>query len=247
MKKYGLIGYPLEHSFSRNFFNRRFASEQLDAEYVNFEIEDIYELKDIVLKNPSLCGLNVTIPHKTQVIPLLHEIDMEASLIGAVNVIKLTRGRFGRPKLKGFNTDFTGFSKSVKPLLDKTHRKALILGTGGASKAVFHALKQLNIKPLYVSRNMHEYGITYDKITPRTMEQFTVIVNTTPLGMFPHTERFPDIPYHLLTPAHILYDLIYNPEETLFLKKGRRYGAVVKNGMEMLILQAHESWTIWNM
>jgi shikimate dehydrogenase len=247
MKKYGLIGHSLEHSFSKDFFNRKFASEHIDAEYMNFEIEDIGELKNILHENPLLCGLNVTLPYKTQVIPLLNEVDRDARLIGAVNVIKFMRGRFGKLKLKGFNTDVTGFGKSIKPLLNETHRKALILGTGGASKAIYHALKQLNITPMYVSRKPHDAGITYDRITPQIFEQFTVIVNATPLGMFPHMERFPDIPYNLLTPNHILYDLIYNPGETLFLKKGRERGATVKNGMEMLILQANESWTIWNM
>ncbi|MDR2119403.1 MAG: shikimate dehydrogenase [Tannerella sp.] len=248
MKKYGLIGYPLGHSFSKDFFNRKFASEQTDAEYVNFELENIGELENILPENPSLCGLNVTIPYKTQVIPLLHEIDDEARRIGAVNVIKFMRGRSGKPKLKGFNTDVTGFGKSIRPLLNDTHRKALILGTGGASKAVFHALTQMGVAPVYVSRKTCEEPdcITYDRITPQTIEQFTLIVNTTPLGMFPHTDRCPDIPYDLLTPGHILYDLIYNPDETLFMKKGRARGATVKNGLEMLVLQAYESWTIWN-
>ncbi|MDR0757877.1 MAG: shikimate dehydrogenase [Tannerella sp.] len=247
MKKYGLIGYPLEHSFSKDFFNRRFASEHTDAEYINFEIRDIDELKNILHENPLLCGLNVTIPYKTLIIPLLHEVDRDACLIGAVNVVKFIRGRFGKLKLKGFNTDFTGFRKSIEPLLNETHRKALILGTGGASKAIYHALKQLHVAPVYVSRKPCDGGITYDRITPQLLEQFTVIVNTTPLGMFPHVERYPDIPYHSLTRNHILYDLIYNPGETLFMKKGREQGATVKNGLEMLILQANESWAIWNM
>ncbi|MDR1600889.1 MAG: shikimate dehydrogenase [Tannerella sp.] len=246
MKKYGLIGYPLEHSFSKDYFNRKFAAEHIDAEYANFEIKDVGELKNILRENLSLCGLNVTLPYKTQIIPLLHGVDRDARMIGAVNVIKFIRGRFGKPKLKGFNTDVTGFRKSIEPLLNATHSKALILGTGGASKAICHALRQLHVTPVYVSRKTHGDGITYDEITPKVIEQFTVIVNATPLGMYPHVERYPDIPYRLLTPDHILYDLIYNPGETLFMKKGRERGATVKNGLEMLILQACESWTIWN-
>jgi shikimate dehydrogenase len=247
MNKYGLIGYPLGHSFSKDYFNRKFKSEHIDAEYINFEIRDVRELKTVLCGNLSLCGLNVTLPYKTQIMPLLNDIDSEARRIGAVNVIKFARGRFGRLKLKGYNTDVTGFTKSIEPLLNESHRKALVLGTGGASKAIFHGLRMLNITPVYVSRTVHEFGITYGEITPQVMEQFTVIVNTTPLGMFPHTDECPDIPYDLLTAGHLLYDLIYNPGETLFMKRGREHGASVINGLEMLILQAFESWTIWNM
>ncbi|MDR1407421.1 MAG: shikimate dehydrogenase [Tannerella sp.] len=247
MRKYGLIGYPLGHSFSKDFFSRKFASEQTDAEYMNFEMEDVGKLHDLLMANPSLCGLNVTIPYKTQIIPLLDEIDEDACRIGAVNVIKFIHVRSGKPRLKGFNTDVTGFGRSIEPLLNETHRKALILGTGGASKAIFHGLKRLNINSLYVSRKTHESGVAYNAITPQMIEQHTVIVNTTPLGMFPHTDECADIPYHLLTSGHLLYDLIYNPDETLFMKKGRAHGATVKNGLEMLILQACESWNIWNM
>lgn len=243
MKKYGLIGYPLGHSFSKDFFTRKFASEGICAEYVNFEIDNISELRNIVRANPALRGLNVTIPYKTQIIPLLDEIDAEASLIGAVNTVKITADGV----LKGFNTDAPGFSKSIEPLLNATHRQALILGTGGASKAVFHGLRQHNVAPLYVSRKSRESGsIAYEQITPHVMAEHTVIVNTTPLGMFPHTNECPDIPYHLLTSGHLVYDLIYNPNETLFMQKGKQHGATTKNGLEMLTLQALESWAIWN-
>lgn len=246
MKKYGLIGHPLGHSFSRSFFNQKFCTEHIDAEYVNFDIGDIKELKSVLRENPALEGLNVTLPYKTQVIPLLDEIDKDAKQIGAVNVIKFQKGRFGKIKLKGYNSDIVGFKDSIKPLIKDTHKKALILGSGGASKAIFQGLKQLDIESLYVSRTKAEGCITYDEITPEIMAGYTVIVNTTPLGMSPNTDTFPDIPYDLLTPAHLLYDLIYNPDETLFMQKGEEKGATVKNGLEMLLLQAFVSWRIWN-
>ncbi len=246
-KKYGLIGYPLGHSFSKDFFNQKFSSENIDAEYVNFEIKDINELKYILRENPDLHGLNVTLPHKMNVIPLLDSITDNARNIGAVNVIKFKRGGlFGKLQLEGHNSDITGFIKSIEPLLNETHRKALILGTGGASKAIYHGLKQLGIDSTFVSRTQHDSGITYDEITQNTMENHTVIVNTTPLGMYPKTNACPDIPYEYITPSHILYDLLYNPDETLFMKKGKEKGAIVKNGLEMLLLQAFTSWEIWD-
>jgi len=248
MKKYGLIGYPLEHSFSKDFFNQKFKSEHIDAEYVNFQIENVTEFKNILKDNPSLCGLNVTLPYKTQVMPLLDEIEQDARLIGAVNVIKFIRGRFKKLKLKGFNSDITGFKESIEPLLNKeVHHHALILGTGGASKAVYHGLKQLGIKVQFVSRVPETDCITYDEITPEMIDEYTVIVNATPLGMYPHVEECPNIPYESLTSKHLLYDLLYNPDETLFMRKGKAQGAIVKNGLEMLLLQAFVSWEIWNM
>lgn len=246
MKKYGLIGHPLGHSFSKSFFNQKFSTEHIDAEYVNFDINDIKELKNVLRENPTLEGLNVTLPYKTQVIPLLDEIDKDAKQIGAVNVIKFQKGRFGKLKLKGYNSDIVGFKDSIKPLMKDTHKKALILGTGGASKAIYQGLKQLDIESLYVSRTKSGGCITYDEITPEIMAGYTVIVNTTPLGMSPNADTSPDIPYDLLTPAHLLYDLIYNPDETLFMLKGEERGATVKNGLEMLLLQAFVSWRIWN-
>ncbi|MCD7977178.1 MAG: shikimate dehydrogenase [Tannerellaceae bacterium] len=245
MKKYGLLGYPLGHSFSKTFFNQKFESENIDAEYVNFEIPDIKELKNILKENPDLCGLNVTLPYKTQVIPLLDELDEDARQIGAVNVIKFKKGRFGKLKLKGYNSDIIGFKQSIEPLLKSTHRKALILGTGGASKSVYQGLRQLGLDPVFVSRTPKEFCITYDELTPKTMELYTVIVNTTPVGMYPNINTCPDIPYDLLTPGHLLYDLLYNPDETLFMKKGKEKGATVKNGLEMLLLQAFAAWEIW--
>ncbi|MDL2208499.1 shikimate dehydrogenase [Parabacteroides sp. OttesenSCG-928-O15] len=245
MDKYGLIGYPLGHSFSMTFFNQKFESEHIDAQYLNFEIENIKELKNVLRDNPELKGLNVTLPYKTQVIPYLDDIDEDARRIGAVNVIKFKKGMFGKKKLVGYNSDIIGFKQSIEPLLNQSHRKALILGTGGASRAIFQGLKQLGIGSTLVSRTPREFGITYDEITPKTMEQYTVIVNTTPVGMYPHVDECPDIPYDLLTPNHLLYDLLYNPDETLFMKKGEARGAVVKNGLEMLLLQAFAAWNIW--
>lgn len=246
-RKYGLIGYPLGHSFSKDFFNQKFSAENIDAEYVNFEIKDVNELKYVLRENPDLHGLNVTLPHKMTVIPLLDSITDNARNIGAVNVIKFKKGGlFGKLHLEGHNSDITGFKKSIEPLLNETHRKALILGTGGASKAIYHGLKQLGLDSIFVSRTQQEFCITYDEITPNTMENYTVIVNTTPLGMYPKTDACPDIPYEYVTPNHILYDLLYNPDETLFMKKGKEKGAIVKNGLEMLLLQAFISWEIWN-
>jgi len=246
-RKYGLIGYPLGHSFSKDYFNNKFLSENIDAEYINFEIKDLKELKFILHENPELCGLNVTLPYKMDVIPLLDSITDNARNIGAVNVIKFKKGGlFTKLHLEGHNSDITGFKQSIEPFLNKTHRKALILGTGGASKAVYHGLKQLGLDPMYVSRTLESDGITYDEITSEIIEDHTVIINATPLGMYPKTDTCPDIPYQFLTSNHLLYDLIYNPDETLFMKKGKSAGAVVKNGLEMLLLQAFISWEIWN-
>lgn len=245
MQKYGLLGYPLGHSFSKTYFNQKFEAEKIDAEYLNFEIPAIKEIKNVLRENPELQGLNVTIPYKEQVIPYLDDLDEDARLIGAVNVIKFTKGLFGRTKLKGFNSDIIGFKQSIEPLLNESHRKALILGTGGAAKAVFQGLKQLGVGSTLVSRTPKEFCITYEEITAKTMEQYTVIVNTTPLGMFPNVEACPNIPYDWLTPDHLLYDLLYNPDETLFMKKGKEKGCVVKNGLEMLLLQAFAAWEIW--
>lgn len=245
MQKYGLLGYPLGHSFSKNYFNQKFEAEKINAEYLNFEIPNIKNIKEVLKENPDLRGLNVTIPYKEQVIPFLDELDKDASVIGAVNVIKFARGMFGKQKLIGFNSDIIGFKQSIAPLLTSKHRKALILGTGGASKAVFHGLKQLGVGSTLVSRKEKEFCITYEEITPEIMKSYTVIVNTTPLGMYPNINSCPNIPYDLLTPDHLLYDLLYNPDETLFMKKGKEKGAVVKNGLEMLLLQAFASWEIW--
>lgn len=247
MQKYGLIGYPLKHSFSIGYFNEKFEAENIDAQYVNFEIPDIRDFMEVIEENPNLCGLNVTIPYKEQVIPYLDELDKDTAKIGAVNVIKIIRLPKGKVKLVGYNSDIVGFTQSIEPLLQPHHTKALILGTGGASKAVFHGLDNLGIKATFVSRTKKSDDIlTYRELTPEIMQEHTVIVNTTPLGMYPKVDFCPDIPYDQLTPNHLLYDLLYNPNETLFMKKGKEQGAVVKNGLEMLLLQAFASWEIWN-
>ena len=247
MQKYGLIGYPLKHSFSIGYFNEKFEAENIDAQYVNFEIPDIRDFMEVIEENPNLCGLNVTIPYKEQVIPYLDELDKDTAKIGAVNVIKIIRLPKGKVKLVGYNSDIVGFTQSIEPLLQPHHTKALILGTGGASKAVFHGLDNLGIKATFVSRTKKSDDIlTYRELTPEIMQEHTVIVNTTPLGMYPKVDFCPDIPYDQLTPNHLLYDLLYNPNETLFMKKGKEKGAVVKNGLEMLLLQAFASWEICN-
>lgn len=246
MDKYGLIGFPLGHSFSISYFNQKFADEGIDAEYVNFEIPNIDELQEILDMNPDLRGLNVTIPYKEKVIPFLDSISPEAQAIGAVNVIRVTHeGK--KVKLKGFNSDVIGFTQSIEPMIDKKwHQKALVLGTGGASKAISYGLKSLGIEPVYVSRYQRPGTIQYEQITAEVVKEYNVIVNCTPLGMYPHVEECPLLPYEAMDAHTILYDLIYNPDDTLFMKKGRERGADVKNGLEMLLLQAFASWEMWN-
>lgn len=241
-ERYGLVGHPLGHSFSRRYFTEKFAREHIDAEYLNFDIADAAELRRIVAETPGLRGLNVTIPHKQAVMPLLDEISDEAREIGAVNVIGITPHGL----LKGYNSDVTGFRESLRPLLREHHRRALVLGTGGASRAVVYGLRREGIEPHYVSRTPGEGRIAYDELTPEIMEAHTVIVNCTPVGMFPHTDEAPTLPYALLTPGHLLYDLVYNPEETRFLALGREHGAATKNGLEMLHLQAEAGWRCWH-
>lgn len=246
MEKYGLVGYPLGHSFSRNFFNEKFRREGTDAEYINFEIPSIDLLPGIIAARQELRGLNVTIPYKEQIIPYLDELSDEARAIGAVNVVRIMRRGDG-VHLKGFNSDVIGFMRSIEPLLHpQRHRKALILGTGGASKAVLYGLRQLGLATMYVSRSARPGMLTYAQLTREMLEEYKVVVNCTPVGMYPHTEECPELPYELLTPEHLLYDLVYNPEETMFLRKGRERGAAVKNGLEMLHLQALAGWEFWH-
>ena len=245
MDRYGLIGFPLKHSFSKDYFNSKFSSERIDAEYINFEITSIAELKSIIQNNPQLKGLNVTIPYKEQVIPYLDLLSENAKLIGAVNVIKIDR-RKKKIILKGFNSDIIGFKQSIEPLLQPHHRRALVLGTGGSAKAVFYGLQQLSIDAIYVSRRKSTDKIlTYSELSPEVMETHTIVVNCTPVGMWPNTDDCPKIPYHLLSDKHLLYDLLYNPNETLFMNKGEEQGATVKNGLEMLLLQAFAGWNFW--
>ncbi len=249
MDTYGLIGFPLKHSFSAKFFAEKFHREEINAEYLNFEIEDIHEIRRVILFHQHLKGLNVTIPYKEKVLPFLHDISPEAKKLGAVNTIRVDRkpGDMYFYRLTGYNTDYIGFRDSLLPLLNPAiHRKALILGTGGASKAVAQALQDLHISWQYVSRTPGENRLTYDLLTPEVMSTHQLIVNASPVGTFPHSDVCPDIPYQLLTADHLLYDLVYNPEETLFLKKGKAQGTLIKNGREMLEIQAGAAWEIWS-
>lgn len=233
METYGLIGYPLKHSFSSRFFTEKFSQEEVDAEYLNFEIADITELRRVILFNPSLRGLNVTIPYKEQVIPFLNELSPEAKQIGAVNVIRVERkpGDMYNYKLTGYNTDYIGFRESLRPLLRKEiHTDALVLGTGGASKAVAQALNDLQIAFRFVSRTPAEGRYCYDELSPGLIASHKLIINASPVGTYPDSDRCPAIPYESITPDHLLYDLVYNPEETLFLKKGKEVGASTKTG-----------------
>ena len=248
MDKYGIIGFPLGHSFSKGFFTEKFAREGIDAQYLNFEIPDATMLLDVLRNNPELKGLNVTLPHKQAVIPLLDELSDEAREIGAVNVIRVRplRGSGEGAKLKGFNSDIIGFTESIKPLLQPHHKKALILGTGGASRAIRVGLSRLGIEWTYVTRLPREKMLGYQELNQEVMQEFTVIVNCSPVGMFPRVDEAPAIPYEYLTSKHLLFDLVYNPEDTLFMRKGKAQGATVKNGLEMLHLQAIASWKFWN-
>lgn len=242
MEQYGLIGYPLGHSFSRRFFNEEFFPEHgIEAEYLNFEIPEADGLLEVVRTHPLLRGLNCTIPHKQAIIPLLDEISPEAREIGAVNVIRIRDGR-----LKGFNSDIIGFMDSLRPLLRSHHRRALVLGSGGASKAVWAGLLRLGLEPMQVSRKAGDGVLSYEMLTPEVMADCTVVVNCSPVGMFPHVDECPAIPYELLSGRHLLYDLVYNPLDTLFMQRGRERGATVKNGLEMLRLQALASWKFWH-
>ena len=246
MDKYGLIGYPLGHSFSISYFNQKFADEGINAKYENYEIASIDELTEILDSTPELRGLNVTIPYKEKVIPFLDSISPEARAIGAVNVIRVTHEK-NKTILKGFNSDVIGFTQSIEPMIDKKwHKKALILGTGGASKAISYGLKSLGIEPVFVSRYERPNTIQYEMITPEVVKEYNVIVNCTPLGMYPNTDICPNLPYEAMDNHTILYDLIYNPDQTLFMRKGAEYGAEVKNGLEMLLLQAFASWEFWH-
>ena len=248
MKLYGIIGYPLAQSASPAFFNKKFESEGIDARYIPFEIESTDELPSIIEQHPELCGFNVTIPHKLGVMQHLAGISDEAKAINAVNVVKVTRDSEGKPQLWGYNSDVIGFSRSIEPLLlGAGHKKALVLGTGGASKAIVYALQKLGLEVQQVSRKASETAIAYEDITPEIMQSHTVIVNCTPLGMVGHgIDQCPDIPYSLIGNGHLLYDIVYNPENTLFLQKGAAQGAVTKSGYEMWYLQALASWEIWN-
>jgi shikimate dehydrogenase len=249
-KKYGLIGYPLSHSFSKNYFNEKFEKENItDCEYELFPIKKVEELNSLIHGQPALKGLNVTIPYKEAVIPFLDELDETARTVGAVNCIKVFSSASAL-KLKGYNTDVFGFRQSIKPFLETQHERALILGTGGASKAVHYVLKDIGIDCYFATRDksgsVNEKTFEYNELNEYMIAAFKLIVNTTPLGMFPEVETLPEIPYQYLTPSHLLYDLVYNPAETEFLKQGKAKGASTVNGLSMLKQQAEEAWRIWN-
>lgn len=244
---YGLIGYPLVHSFSRDFFNRKFEAEGIDALYLNFEIQDIGQLMEVIARYPNLRGLNVTAPYKRAVIPWLDSLDEDATAVGAVNVIRLHRdASSGRlTALSGHNTDVTGFASTLPAILTPQRTRAMVLGTGGAALAVSAALQRHGVAVQFVSRHKREGILVYEEITRAMVAEHLIIVNATPLGKFPDVDLCPDFPFRLLTPQHICYDLIYNPDETLFLKRAAQQGAQIKNGIEMLLLQAFDAYDIW--
>jgi shikimate dehydrogenase len=259
MKHYGLIGYPLSHSFSKKYFTEKFEKEHIsDAVYNLFPIEHISQLTELLKNNPDLCGLNVTVPHKISVLKYLDWIEHDARTAGAVNCIRISAespvsvafsGEVGVKgddyRLEGFNTDIYGFEVSLKPLLKDYHDKALVLGDGGAAKAVKCVLHNLGIDYKVVTRKPYPGNLLFTDLKPHHVKNYPVIINTTPLGMSPKIDECPPIPYEAITDRNLLYDLVYNPEKTLFLEKGEQKGAVIKNGYEMLILQAEKSWEIW--
>lgn len=246
MELYGLLGYPLGHSFSARYFADKFEREHIDAVYHNFEYDNVDEAMAFLLHQDDLKGFNVTIPYKQAVMPYLKGLSVEAEAIGAVNVVCVKHGENGT-ELYGCNSDVIGFCRSINPLLrPDVHKRALVLGTGGASKAVKYGLEKLGITPTYVSRKPAEGRLTYNDLTPEVMQQHAVIVNCSPVGMYPHTDEAPSIPYQLLTADHLLYDLVYNPLETRFMQLGAAQGATVKNGLEMLHLQADAAWDMWH-
>ena len=242
-KLFGLLGKNISYSFSKKHFTEKFFKENLnECYYENFDMNSIDEFPRLLQNNPKIKGLNVTIPYKESIIPYLQKLSKKAKKIGAVNVIRFT----SNGKLKGYNSDYYGFKKSIEPLLKSHHKKALILGTGGASKAIKYALKELEIPFTVVSRTSNEKVISYDQLNANTIDSHQILINCTPLGTSPNTEGFPPIPYTYITSKHLAYDLIYNPEETVFLAKAKAQGAITKNGYEMLLLQAEKAWEIWN-
>lgn len=246
MKRYGLLGYPLTHSFSKRYFTEKFEKENIKSTYQNFEIDNINKFPGIIKNNSEIVGLNVTIPYKEQVIPYLDELNDSAKKIGAVNTIRVQRTESGI-HLKGYNTDTYGFETSIKPFLKEHHKKALILGTGGASKALKYVLTKLNISFISASiEELKENEIRYEDIDKKMILERTIIINATPLGTFPKTDASPNIPYEFLSDKHLLFDLVYNPEVTQFLSKGKEKGATIKNGYEMLLQQAIKSYEIWS-
>ncbi len=244
---YGLIGYPIRHSFSAIYFNAKFEDEGIDAYYNNFELEDVGDLMEIIAEYPNLNGLNVTSPYKELIIPYMNELDELARATGAVNVIKFVHGdKDNELRLVGYNSDVTGFELSIKKMLTPERDAALVLGTGGAAKAVTMALERLGVTVHAVSRRKSARTFTYEELTRQMIAEHKIIVNATPVGSLPNVEECPDLPYRFLTPGHLCYDLVYNPSETKFMRLAAAQGAQVKNGLEMLLLQAFRSYEIWN-
>jgi len=239
--QYGIIGFPLTHTFSPAYFNNKFEKEGINAVYDAYPLAQVNDFKVLLDAVPFLRGLNVTMPYKQVIIPYLHNVNDIARGMGAVNCIDFRDGI-----MTGYNTDIIGFRDSLRPLLQPQHKRALILGTGGASRAVGYVLGNEGISYKKVSRNKEPETLTYDELTPEIIREYPLIVNTTPLGMVPNTDTYPPLPYSGITPHHLLYDLVYNPEETMFLTFGKQHGAAIKNGMEMLPLQAEAAWKIWN-
>jgi len=257
MKHYGLLGYPLSHSFSVGYFSEKFRREHIDATYENFPLSTIGRFSDLLKEYPDLSGLNVTIPYKEAIIPYLDTLDTQARVIGAVNVVQFKRNEKGALLLTGYNTDVIGFRESIRPLIqalkerfsactDELPFKALILGTGGASKAVFYALKELGVESVCVSRKAAPSVLTYEALTAEVLEAHRIVINTTPLGMYPNMDGLPSLDYSSIGSCHLLYDVVYNPRMTAFMRMGVSRGALVKNGIDMLYLQADASWEIWN-
>jgi len=243
-KRFGLLGKNISYSFSKGYFTEKFNTEHfVGYTYENFDIPEIEGFATIIKENhQEINGMNVTIPYKEVVMPYLDKLSKKAALIGAVNTIKFTK----KGKLKGYNTDYYGFKKSLKPLLQPHHKKALILGTGGASKGVAYALDELGIRYDFVSRTSNENAIGYDQIDSKTFDEYQIIINSSPVGTSPNIEAAPLLPYEFFSPQHIAFDLIYNPAETTFLKKAKAQGAQIKNGLDMLVFQAEKAWKIWN-
>ncbi|SDL74021.1 shikimate dehydrogenase [Salinimicrobium catena] len=241
MLRFGLLGRNISYSFSRGYFSEKFSREGISATYENFDLQELSQFSEVLKKNPDLKGLNVTIPYKEQIIPFLDELDPVAAEIGAVNTIKFTEDH----KLVGFNTDHFGFAEAIRPHLKPHHKKALILGTGGASKAVHYALKTLDINVHFVSRSAGK-NFSYEDLGKTLFSEHTVIVNCTPLGTFPNTDQYPPVPVQLFTSQHLVFDLIYNPPQTKLMELARKKGATAVNGQKMLEFQAEKAWEIWN-
>lgn len=240
---YGLIGKNISYSFSKKYFTEKFDNPVFEGScYENFDIQSIEDFPTILTKNPELKGLNVTIPYKESILPYLDRLSKTAAEIGAVNVIKMTK----KGKLKGYNSDWYGCKKTLQPLLQPHHKKALILGTGGASKAIAFALKKLDITATFVSRTPSKQEVAYDQLSKTIFEKHQIIINCTPIGTSPNIDAFPEIPYEYINNTYLVFDLVYNPEKSAFLQKAEANGAVIKNGYDMLVYQAEKAWEIWN-